>query len=195
MSKVLIKKLGSSSNYRITLPGLVIILVGFAALLPYCLRYDPKAFFILSSVALAGVSLGLLAGPPKFEVRTDVGSVMYGLLAAAVIGVLSLTLHVIDSLSTVRYVILYAAICEELGFRFGAQRLGEVVFGPYVALIFQAGLFMLYHWCVYPGYSLVAAYPLIAGLVLGSVNMVCRDLTPSLIAHVCVNALVAMSLG
>ena len=188
-----VRALRGVKEYRISMPGLVILLLGFAALAPYCLKYDAKAFFILSSVAMGGAALGLLAGPPRLELRVDMRSVVLGLMAAGVIGLTNLVMHA-TALSMVSYTVLYAAICEELAFRFGVQRLAERVMGPAVGVVFQAGLFMLYHWMVYPGYTLFAAYPLVAGLVFGTVNMTTRDLTPSLIAHFTVNAL-AMSFG
>ncbi len=195
MSKALLhSKDKGVANYRISLPGLVIILAVFAAVLPYAVPSGDPAFFVLATIALMGAAMGLLAGPPRIDPSVDVGSVMYGVLAAAVVGISGLVLHLTE-LSSVRSVVIFAAVAEELGFRFGVQRLAEKIMGPAVALIFQAGLFMLYHWVVYPGYELTAAYPLIAGLVFGSVNMLTKDLTPSLIAHVAVNALVAISLG
>ena len=195
MSKAFLAFKGKSGyGYRITLPGLVILLVGFAALMPYCLKYDAKAFFVLSAVAFGGAALGLLAGPPKLELRVDTYSVMMGLLAAGVVGITNLFMHVAQ-LSVVGYTVLYAAVCEELAFRFGVQRLAERVMGLAVGIVFQAGLFMLYHWVVYPGYTFMAAYPLIAGLVFGSVNALSGDLTPSLVAHFTVNLLVAFSFG
>jgi membrane protease YdiL (CAAX protease family) len=195
MSKVLIHINNiRRTDYRITLPGLAIILLVFAAVLPYAIPSGDRAFVILATIALTGVSMGLLAGIPKLEAGLDTNSVMYGLLAMAVVGIAGVMLSY-ATLSSVKAVIIFAAVAEELGFRFGVQRLAEKVMGTAVALVFQAGLFMLYHWMVYPGYTFQAAYPLIAGLVFGAVNMFTRDLSSSLIAHVSVNVLVALSLG
>ena len=197
MSKAFIhyKELGSKAgSYRITLPGVAVILIVFASVLPYAITSNTKAFLILTTLALAGVAMGLLAGKSRLSADVDAQGLMYGFLAAGVVGISGIILH-FTSLSITGLVLIYSAVAEELAFRFGAQRLAERVMGPSIALIFQAGLFMLYHWMVYPGYSLAAAYPLIAGLVFGTVNMVTKDLTPSLIAHVLVNALVAIFLG
>jgi len=180
----------SAREYRISLPGLIIILIVFAAVLPYSLQEHGQAFLILSSLALFGVALGLLAGPPRIDVRFDETSLIYSVLGFAVIGVTSMVTGLVNSLDMSRTLFIYAAVCEELAFRFGVQRFAERVFGPFVALIFQAGVFMLYHWMVYPGYALVAAFPLIAGLVLGMLNMMCKDLTAPLIAHALNNAMV-----
>ena len=98
----------------------------------------------------------------------------------------------ISTLGIHGYVYIVAAVCEELGFRFGVQRFDERIFGHFIASIFQAGLFMLYYWVVYPGYTLTAVYPLIAGLILRAVNMLAEDLTAPLIAHILNNALVIL---
>ena len=185
-------KLPSIREYKISIVGLAIILVVFAAVLPYSLRVPRDSLIVLTSIALMGAALGLLAGPPKLDVELDMNSLLYGLLGFSILGITSLNIGVIESLSIHGYVYIVAAVCEELAFRFGIQRFAEKVMGPLIALIFQAGLFMLYHWMVYPGYSLLAAYPLIAGLVLGAVNMLAKDLTAPLIAHVLNNALVIL---
>ena len=185
-------RLPSIREYRISLIGIFTILVVFAAVMPYSVSMPKESLVILTSIALVGVALGLLAGPPKLEMRLNINSLLYGLLGFSVLGITSLNIGLISTLSIHGYVYIVAAVCEELAFRFGIQRFAERVMGPLIALIFQAGLFMLYHWMVYPGYSLLAAYPLIAGLVLGAVNMLTKDLTAPLIAHVLNNALVIL---
>jgi len=196
MSKALLhgKERNGGRGYRISLPGLVIILIVFAAVLPYAIPSGDPAFLVLATLVLSGTALGLLAGPFRLETRVDAQSLMYGLLAAGAVGISQMVLQ-FSALSSVRAVVIFAAVAEELAFRFGVQRFAERIMGPTIALVFQAGLFMLYHWVVYPGYSLSAAYPLIAGLVFGAVNTLSRDLTPSLLAHTAVNALVAISFG
>jgi len=182
----------SAREYRISLPGLIIIMFVFASVLPYSLtlREGSQSFLILSSLALLGVALGLLAGPPKLDVRLEGTSLMYGIMGFAVIGVASMLTGLFSSLDMSGVLFIYAAVCEELAFRFGVQRFAEKVFGVWVGLIFQAGLFCLYHWLVYPGYSVTAAFPLIAGLILGMLNVMCRDLSAPLLAHVLNNAMV-----
>ena len=197
MSKALISSKLSvvrPASFRISLVGLFIILFVFAGVLPYVVKYQSNAFLILTTLALAGVSLGLLAGGVRFDLRVDSISLAYGLLGAGVVGVSAMLLH-FTSLSITGLVLIYSAVAEELAFRFGVLRFSERIMNVWFAIVFQAGLFMLYHWMVYPGYSLISAYPLIAGLVFGWIDVYANDLTPSLLAHVLVNALVAISLG
>lgn len=191
MERALVHRKEYRSKYRITLPGVAIILVVFATVLPYAIPSGDPAYFVLATIGLTGVTMGMLAGIPRIDLRVDMDSVMFGLLGTAVIGISSM--FVSFSYMSVAGVLVFAAVCEELGFRFGVQRLAERVMGSFVALVFQAGLFMLYHWVVYPGYEVVAAYPLVAGLVLGAVYMWTKDLTAPLIAHVIVNSLVALT--
>ncbi len=198
MSKALISSRLSGvrpASFRISLVGLFIILAVFAGVLPYVVKYESKAFMVLTTLAMAGISLGLLAGGVRFDLRFDPVSLAYGLLGAGVVGASAMLLRITSSLSVTGFVLVYSAVAEELAFRFGVLRFAERIMSVWFAVVFQAGLFMLYHWMVYPGYSLTAAYPLIAGLVFGWIDVYANDLTPSLLAHVMVNVLVAISLG
>jgi membrane protease YdiL (CAAX protease family) len=183
------------SSYRISGAGVFIIAAVFTSILVYVVSPDvnKQALFTLSSVGMFGVVMGLLAGLPRISVKVDGMSLLYGLLGAAVISVSAAFLQLGRlSLEMGKVVFIYAAVCEELAFRFGLQRFLARVLNDWFAWVMQAAAFMLYHWMVYPGYEVMAAFPLIAGLILGGLNALSKDLTAPLTAHVINNAIVVM---
>ena len=172
--------------YRISLIALLLIAFVFASVLVYVVQGEEKFFFILSSVAAFGVGMGLLAGRVKIELRVNWIALGFGVLGGLLI-MLCMQLLALSILPLSRLILLYAAVCEELGFRFGLQRFLARFLKDFWALVIQAGVFAVYHWSVYPGYTELSLYPLIAGLILGVLNAMTRDLTAPMTAHLLVN--------
>lgn len=142
----------------------------------------------VSIIAILGMALGFLAGLPKLSMRINVKAIGLGLAAYLVILIIQLLIFKLKLSYTLTFYFL-AAVLEELGFRFGLQRfLEKITKSAHLAILIQAVIFMIYHYMVYPGYEgVIAAYPLIAGLVLGTAYYYAKDLTAPLIAHVLTN--------
>lgn len=176
---------GGRSSYTISLVGLLIILSGGMVAGYYLLSYGEEVVFFLAKLATISMVLmllGIMVGGVNVSFKFNAESLLYGIIGFAVLMVVRIVVGY--TLSLDRLVVFLAAIFEELGFRFGLQRFLERVVGPYIAIIVQASVFMIYHWLVYPGFELISIFPLIGGLVLGTVYWLSRDLSASLIAHV-----------
>ena len=181
-----IHKLGgaASKDYSVSAVAIGLTIFSFFAVLVYAVdpAFDATAVMVLSSIAFAGVSMGLLLGVPSISTRVKSDSLMWGITVGMILLVTSAVIKVTASLSIAKLLYLYAAVAEEWGFRYGLQRLLAKVWNPWVAWVGQAFAFMIYHWVVYPDVTVIA-FPLVAGLLLGAVHDITKDLSAPMLAH------------
>ena len=175
-----------TEHYKVSLIGIGIIVFTFLGIGPMFLNasdQEVRAVFILSSIAALGICLGTLVGIPKLSLKIDIKAIMIGLIAFAAISVCKISITTATLLSVSNLIYIYAAVCEELGFRFGLLRFLEKIVNPHIAILAQAATFQIYHYMVYPGYETITIFPLVSGLVLGYTMYYSKNLTSPLIAH------------
>jgi len=174
------------SGYEVSLVALVLTFFGATALFVYVVS-DSEWFNlgVLGGLFACGVGMGLIAGIPRITPRLNSRALVFGFIGFLAVLPISAFIHLSSALSIASTsTVLFAAIAEEWFFRFGLQRLLERFTNPWIALFLQAGAFMVYHWRVYPGYNFTAAaFPLIAGLIFGVINVVSKDISASMLAH------------
>ncbi len=178
------------AGYEVSLIALILTAFASMACFVYVVNArDSYALAVLGGLMGAGVGMGLVAGAPRITSRLNARAVMWGVIGAVAILPLQAFIHL--SVTATQFldvsgasVVLFAAVAEEWFFRFGLQRLLERFTNPWVALIIQAGVFAVYHWRVYPGYDVTSvAFPMIAGLILGTVNIMTKDISASMTTH------------
>ncbi len=172
------------SKYKISLVGLALILGG-AMVVGYYLLSEPEENVTLiariGSIAMLLMILGIPQGV-NISLKLDHKALFYGIMGFGLLLVIRFFMGF--TLSITGWVVLYlSAVFEELGFRFGLQRFLERFMGV-AGIVVQAGVFMVYHWMVYPGYELVSLFPFLGGLVLGTIYYLSKDLSAPLLAHV-----------
>lgn len=186
------RKVGKVGRYRLSAFGIAIMVAGLAASLPYVVSNDPNPFLALTSLFAAGAAMAFTIGGMRPVTRFEATPAMVGLGAGAAIAVGSMVLG-LGKLATIDPIPLYAAVSEEFFFRGGLQStVTKTLKSPIIGIIFSAGLFAMFHWQVYPGYTYSYFYPLVAGLVLAAAYEVTHDLTAPLTAHFMINLLASL---
>ena len=182
----------AGGGYRLSVFGVAVMVAGLAAALPYVVSDDPNPFLALTALFAAGLAMAFTVGGVKLSPRAETVPLLVGLGAGAAITAGSMVLG-LGKLAVINPIPLYAAVAEEFFFRGGIQTVAtKALRSPALGIIISAGLFALFHWQVYPGYSYSYFYPLVAGLVLAAAYEVTHDLTSSLTAHFMINLLASI---
>ena len=182
-------------SYKVGIVSILLMVFIFGTILLMIVspEIDPRFFFILSTIMCMGFVMGVLAGLPRLSIVPDMNAVLIGLTGyvALAVGTFILGLD-LSILNTSTLTLLYAPLAEEIAFRFGLHRFLARFMKDYMALVIQAVIFGIYHWMVYPGYTELAWYPILAGLIFGILNTMTRNLDAPLIAHFLNNLTVAI---